>query len=154
MVERAGDVGGVWRDNTYPGVACDIPSHLYSFSTRLTPTWSRTFAGGDQIRATSARSPKSTEYSAALRFGQELLDARWDDERQRWSISTTDLELTADLVVDACGPLTEPQVPDIHGLDSFPGKVFHSARWDHDHDARRRARRRRRHRRVVDPVRA
>jgi cation diffusion facilitator CzcD-associated flavoprotein CzcO len=134
VIERAGDVGGVWRDNTYPGVACDIPSHLYSFSYAPNPAWSRTFAGGSQIAAYIRAVAEEHGVLDRFRFGQELLDASWDDERQRWSVSTTDLELTADIVVDACGPLTEPQVPNIAGLESFPGKVFHSARWDHQHD--------------------
>jgi cation diffusion facilitator CzcD-associated flavoprotein CzcO len=134
VLERAGDVGGVWRENTYPGVACDIPSHLYSFSYAPNPEWSRTFAGGDQIGSYIRAVAEEHGVLDRVRFGQELLDASWDDERQRWSIATTDLELTADVLVDAAGPLTEPQFPDLPGLDSFPGKVFHSARWDHQHD--------------------
>jgi cation diffusion facilitator CzcD-associated flavoprotein CzcO len=133
VVERAADVGGVWRDNTYPGVACDIPSHLYSLSYAPNPAWSRTFAGGSQISAYVRAIAEEHDVLDSFRFGQELLEARWDDEHQHWSISTTDLDLTADIVVDAAGPLTEPQVPDIPGLDSFPGKVFHSAHWDHEH---------------------
>ncbi len=134
VIERAGDVGGVWRDNTYPGVACDIPSHLYSFSYAPNPDWSRTFADGSQIAAYIRAVAEEHGVLDRFRFGQELLDASWDDEHQRWSVSTTDLELTADIVVDACGPLTEPQMPSIPGLEGFPGKVFHSARWDHQHD--------------------
>jgi cation diffusion facilitator CzcD-associated flavoprotein CzcO len=134
VVERAGDVGGVWRDNTYPGVACDIPSHLYSFSYAPNPEWSRTFAGGAQIGSYIRAVAEEHGVLDRFRFGQELLDASWDDERQRWSISTTDLELTADVLVDAAGPLTEPRIPSIPGMESFPGTIFHSARWDHDHD--------------------
>ena len=85
---------------------------------------------------TSATSPPSTASTRTLRFGQEVLDASWDDPRQRWSISTTDLQLTADVLIDATGPLTDPQLPDVPGLDSFAGTVFHSARWNHDHDLR------------------
>jgi cation diffusion facilitator CzcD-associated flavoprotein CzcO len=133
VFERAADVGGVWRDNTYPGVACDIPSHLYSYSYAPNAEWSRTFADGGQIGAYIRAVASEHGVLERFRFGQELLDASWDDERQRWSISTTDLALTADLLVDAAGPLTEPQFPEIPGLEGFPGKVFHSARWDHQH---------------------
>ena len=134
ILERAADVGGVWRENTYPGVACDIPSHLYSFSYAPNPDWRNTFAHGREIHGYIRAVAEEHGLEAQLRFGQELLDASWDDENKRWSITTTDLELTADLLIDATGPLTEPQIPDIPGLDSFPGAVFHSARWDHGHD--------------------
>ena len=134
VVERGADVGGVWRDNTYPGVACDIPSHLYSLSYAPNSDWARTFAGGTQIGAYIRAVAEEHGVLDRFRFGQELLNAGWDEEHQRWSISTSDLELTADLLVDAAGPLTEPQLPAVPGLESFPGKVFHSARWDHDHD--------------------
>ena len=134
ILERAGDVGGVWRQNTYPGVACDVPSHLYSFSYAPNPEWEHTFAGGAEIhgyiRAVAAEHGLQTQ----LRFGQDLLDASWDDDREHWSITTTEFELTADLLIDATGPLTEPQIPEIEGLESFEGTVFHSARWDHGHD--------------------
>jgi cation diffusion facilitator CzcD-associated flavoprotein CzcO len=134
IVERAGDVGGVWRDNTYPGVACDIPSHLYSFSYAPNPDWARTFADGGQIHDYIKRVAADRGLDDHLEFGQELRRARWDAARQRWSIRTTDLELTADVLVDAAGPLTEPQTPDIPGLESFEGTIFHSARWNHQHD--------------------
>jgi cation diffusion facilitator CzcD-associated flavoprotein CzcO len=134
IIERASDVGGVWRDNTYPGVACDIPSHLYSFSHAPNPDWGHTFAPGEQIHDYIKRVAADHDLGDQLKFGHELLEARWDEYRQRWSISTTDLELTADVLVDASGPLTEPQAPDIPGLESFGGTIFHSARWNHDHD--------------------
>jgi cation diffusion facilitator CzcD-associated flavoprotein CzcO len=134
IIERANDVGGVWRDNTYPGVACDIPSHLYSFSHAPNPDWKRTFAAGGQIHDYIKRVASDHELGDQLRFGQELLDARWDDDRQQWSIHTTDLQLSAEVLVDATGPLTEPQAPDIPGLDGFDGTIFHSARWNHEHD--------------------
>jgi cation diffusion facilitator CzcD-associated flavoprotein CzcO len=134
ILERAGEVGGVWRDNTYPGAACDIPSQLYSYSHAPNSQWEHTFARGGQIHGYIRGVVADQGLDAHLRFGQELLDASWDDDAQRWSISTTDLTLTADVLIDAAGPLTEPQIPDIPGLDAFPGTVFHSARWNHDHD--------------------
>ena len=134
ILERAADVGGVWRDNTYPGVACDVPSHLYSLSSAPNSQWRHTFARGPEIHGYIRAVAAEHGLEAQLRFGQELLDASWDDDRQRWSITTTDLELTADLLIDATGPLTEPKIPEIEGLESFEGTIFHSARWDHDHD--------------------
>jgi cation diffusion facilitator CzcD-associated flavoprotein CzcO len=134
ILERAGDVGGVWRDNTYPGVACDIPSQLYSYRDAPNSQWEHTFARGGQIHDYIRGVVAGRELDAHMRFGQELVDASWDDDRQCWSISTTDLELRADVLVDAAGPLTEPQIPDIPGLDTFDGTIFHSARWNHEHD--------------------
>ena len=134
ILERAADVGGVWRDNTYPGIACDVPSHLYSLSSAPNSQWRHTFARGQEIHRYIQAVAAEHGLEAQLHFGQELLDASWDDERQFWSITTTDLELTADLVIDATGPLTEPKVPEIEGLETFEGTIFHSASWDHGHD--------------------
>ena len=102
--------------------------------TRRIPSGSTPSPAGPRSTATSARSPPSTASKPSCASARSLLDASWDDERQRWSITTTDLELTADLLIDATGPLTEPQIPDIEGLESFDGTIFHSARWDHGHD--------------------
>lgn len=134
ILERADDVGGVWRDNTYPGVACDVPSHLYSYSFAPNHGWKHTFARGREIHSYIRAVVAEHGLESHLRFGQELLDASWDEVRQCWAITTTGLELTADLLIDATGPLTEPQIPDIKGLDRFEGTIFHSARWNHDHD--------------------
>jgi cation diffusion facilitator CzcD-associated flavoprotein CzcO len=134
ILERADDVGGVWRANTYPGVACDIPSHLYSYSYAPSAEWRHTFARGSQIHSYIRSIATDNGLTGHVRLGQELLDASWDDELRRWAITTTDLELTTDILVDATGPLTEPQIPDIEGLAGFDGTIFHSARWDHDHD--------------------
>jgi cation diffusion facilitator CzcD-associated flavoprotein CzcO len=134
ILERAGGVGGVWRDNTYPGVACDIPSQLYSYRDRPNSQWEHTFARGAQIHDYIRGVAADNDLDGHLRLGQDLLNASWKDERQRWSISTTDLELEADVLIDAAGPLTEPQIPDIPGLDGFTGTIFHSARWNHEHD--------------------
>ena len=124
----------MWRDNSYPGVACDIPSHLYSFSDAPNPEWTRTFADGGQIHSYIRGVASDHGLEAHLQFGQELLTARWDEERQHWSLCTTDQQLTAEILIDAAGPLSEPQIPAIPGLERFEGTVFHSARWDHDHD--------------------
>jgi cation diffusion facilitator CzcD-associated flavoprotein CzcO len=134
ILERAEDVGGVWRENIYPGVACDVPSHLYSFSYAPNTQWRHTFARGSEIHRYIRAVASEHGLETQLRPGQELLDASWDHARSRWSIAATDLDLTADILVDATGPLTEPQIPDIKGLHCFPGTIFHSARWDHKHD--------------------
>ncbi|WP_240123319.1 NAD(P)/FAD-dependent oxidoreductase [Streptomyces sp. MUM 136J] len=134
VLERAGSVGGTWRDNSYPGCACDVPSHLYSFSFAPNPDWPRTFSGQEHIRAYLERVTDTFGLRPHIRFDSEVKRMTWDGEQLRWVIETTDGNLTADVVVSATGPLSDPKIPDIPGLDSFPGKVFHSARWDHDHD--------------------
>ena len=134
IVERAEDVGGVWRSNTYPGIACDVPSHLYSFSFAPNPDWERTFSSGGQIWEYSQQVARDLRIAEQTRFGEEVLDARWDAERAVWVIRTTTLELTADILVDGSGVLTDPTYPDIPGLDRFQGALFHSGAWDHDHD--------------------
>ncbi|MFF5404097.1 flavin-containing monooxygenase [Streptomyces misionensis] len=136
VLERAGSVGGTWRDNSYPGCACDVPSHLYSFSFAPNPEWPRTFSGQRHIRAYLEHVTDVFGLRRHLRFDSEVKLLSWDREELRWHIETTRGSLTADVVVSATGPLSDPKTPDIPGLDSFPGKVFHSARWDHDYDLR------------------
>ncbi|MEU1292320.1 NAD(P)/FAD-dependent oxidoreductase [Streptomyces sp. NPDC005840] len=136
VLERAGSVGGTWRDNTYPGCACDVPSHLYSFSFAPHPDWPRTFSGQEHIRAYLEHVTDLFGLRPHLRLDTEVLRMAWDAERLRWDIETTAGRYSADLVVSATGPLSDPKVPDIPGLDSFPGEVFHSARWNHGFDLR------------------
>ncbi|NEB03156.1 NAD(P)/FAD-dependent oxidoreductase [Streptomyces sp. SID13726] len=136
VLERAGSVGGTWRDNSYPGCACDVPSHLYSFSFAPNPEWPRTFSGQEHIRAYLEHVADVFRLRPHIRLNSEVLKMTWDSEKLRWDIETSSGKLSADLVVSATGPLSDPRIPDIPGLDSFPGKVFHSARWDHDHDLR------------------
>ncbi|WP_052864631.1 flavin-containing monooxygenase [Streptomyces niger] len=136
VLERAGSVGGTWRDNSYPGCACDVPSHLYSFSFAPNPEWPRNFSGQPHIRAYLERVTDTFGLRPHLRFDAEVKSARWNTEELYWEIETAQGPLTADMVVSATGPLSDPQIPDVPGLDSFEGKVFHSARWDHDYDLR------------------
>ncbi|MFD7481972.1 NAD(P)-binding domain-containing protein [Streptomyces mirabilis] len=136
VLERAGSVGGTWRDNSYPGCACDVPSHLYSFSFAPHPDWPRTFSGQEHIRAYLEHVTDVFGLRPHLRFDSEVKMMTWDQEKLRWGIETSRGFLTADVVVSATGPLSDPKIPDIPGIDSFPGKVFHSARWDHDYDLR------------------
>ncbi|MGW0120975.1 flavin-containing monooxygenase [Streptomyces sp. NPDC003327] len=136
VLERADSVGGAWRDNSYPGCACDVPSHLYSFSFAPNPDWPRTFSGQRHIRAYLEHVTDTFGIRPHLRLNHEMLRMRWDAEALRWEIETSGGRFTADVVVSAGGPLSDPQIPDIPGLADFPGKVFHSARWDHDYDLR------------------
>ncbi|MDN0193797.1 NAD(P)/FAD-dependent oxidoreductase [Streptomyces sp. S.PNR 29] len=134
VLERADSVGGTWRDNSYPGCACDVPSHLYSFSFAPNPDWPRAFSGQQHIRAYLEHVTDVFRLRPHIRFGAEVEKMTWNGERLCWDIETRSGSLSADVVVSATGPLSDPRIPDIPGLDSFPGKVFHSARWDHDYD--------------------
>jgi cation diffusion facilitator CzcD-associated flavoprotein CzcO len=134
VLERAGDVGGTWRDNTYPGCACDVPSHLYSFSFEPNPAWTRTFSPQAEIWDYLRHCARKYGVLPHVRFGHELRDACWDAQRRRWIVETSRATLTAQVLIAATGALSDPSIPTLPGLESFPGTVFHSARWDHDHD--------------------
>ncbi|MDX2296579.1 MULTISPECIES: flavin-containing monooxygenase [Streptomyces] len=136
VLERADSVGGTWRDNSYPGCACDVPSHLYSFSFAPNPDWPRTFSGQRHIRAYLEHVADTFGLRPHLRLNHEVERMEWDADTLRWRITTGSGSFTADVVVSATGPLSDPKIPDIPGLDGFTGKVFHSARWDHDYDLR------------------
>ncbi|MGI5528590.1 flavin-containing monooxygenase [Streptomyces syringium] len=136
VLERADGVGGTWRDNTYPGCACDVPSHLYSFSFAPNPEWPRAFSGQPHIRAYLERVADIFGLRPHLRFNAEVRSLRWDSDELRWEIDSAAGPLTADVVVSATGPLSDPKIPDVPGLGTFPGKIFHSSRWDHGYDLR------------------
>ena len=131
ILERAASVGGTWRDNTYPGCACDVPSHLYSFSFALNPDWAHSFSRQPEIWHYLEDLADRYGLRSHLRFGAEVTGARWDAGQARWRLRTAHAGLTADVLVSAAGPLSEPRLPDIPGLADFPGDVFHSARWNH-----------------------
>ncbi len=134
VLERGESVGGVWRDNTYPGAACDVPSHLYSLSFAPNPEWDRSFSGGTQIQGYLEGVVRDRGLGPWIRLGEEFLDAAWDDDAGVWRIITTLGRMSADVLVACAGPLTEPVYPDVRGLDRFRGKMLHSSRWDHGHD--------------------
>ncbi|MEU6402988.1 NAD(P)/FAD-dependent oxidoreductase [Streptomyces sp. NPDC046985] len=134
VLERADSVGGAWRDNSYPGCACDVPSHLYSFSFAPYPDWPRTFSGQPHIHAYLEHVADVFHLRPHLRFGAEVEKMTWNADLLRWDVETAAGNLSADVVVSATGPLSDPKIPAIAGLDSFPGTVFHSARWNHDYD--------------------
>ena len=132
IFERANAVGGTWRDNTYPGVACDVPSHLYSWSFRPNPRWSSFFSGGAEIRDYLESGANDEGLGDHLRLGTDVQAMTWDESRSRWELRTSRGMFTARTLVLACGRLTEPRIPDVPGLDTFHGPMFHSARWDHE----------------------
>jgi cation diffusion facilitator CzcD-associated flavoprotein CzcO len=134
ILEQADDIGGTWRDNVYPGCACDVPSHMYSFSFAPNPDWSRSFATQPEIWAYQQRVVERFGLRPYVRTGAEVIDATWDDATQRWTVQTVRGTVVAQFLVAGTGPLCEPKYPDLPGLDTFEGTVFHSARWRHDHD--------------------
>jgi cation diffusion facilitator CzcD-associated flavoprotein CzcO len=134
VLERADNVGGTWRDNTYPGAACDVPSQLYSFSFALKPDWSRSFSEQPEIQGYLENVTTEHGLWQHIRFNTELTGAHWDAEETRWCLDTSRGPITADIVVSAVGALSEPSIPKLPGLENFTGTVFHSARWDHSHD--------------------
>ena len=134
VLERAGAVGGTWRDNTYPGCACDVPSHLYSFSFAPNPEWSRAFSPQPEILSYLQHCASHYGIMPHIRFDHAVQSCAWDEDARRWRISTSKETITADVVVAAAGALSEPSVPKIPGLETFEGPAFHSARWDHGVD--------------------
>ncbi len=134
VAERAAAVGGTWRDNNYPGCACDIASSLYSFSFAPNPDWKRAYAAQPEIRGYLERTAAEFGVLPSVRFGTDVGSAEWDGSA--WRVQTSTGPITARVLVTATGPWSEPLVPDLPGLDSFPGEVFHSARWNHDYDLR------------------
>jgi cyclohexanone monooxygenase len=135
VVEKGDDVGGTWRDNTYPGAACDVPSPLYSFSFAPNPDWSMSFSPQPEIQAYLRRVAARSGVLGRFRFGTALEHAAWDEDARHWRVRLSDgSEVTATTLITASGGLSEPKLPAIDGIDSFRGTIFHSARWDHDVD--------------------
>lgn len=134
VLEKSPDVGGTWRDNTYPGCACDVPSMLYSYSFAGNPDWSTTFAGQREIHAYLRATADRHGVGDVLRCGVDVRRAVWDQAAGRWRLETSDGVHTARALVMATGPWHRPRLPDVPGLDDFPGPVFHTARWDHSAD--------------------
>ena len=128
MLERGDDVGGTWHYNTYPGCACDVPSHLYSFSFAPNPGWSRTYSHQPEILRYLRRCADDFGVRGHVRFSCEVSEARWDG---RWRLETSDGTISARVLVSATGALAESKLPDIPGIDRFEGPRFHTAQWDH-----------------------
>jgi cation diffusion facilitator CzcD-associated flavoprotein CzcO len=134
ILERAATVGGTWRDNSYPGCACDVPSHLYSFSFAPNPDWTHSFSRQPEIWDYLERVTGRYGLRRNIRCEVNVTEARWDASRAHWRIQTSQGDMTADVLIAAAGPLSEPALPDLPGLASFPGPVFHSSQWDHGFD--------------------
>lgn len=134
IFERGAEVGGTWRDNTYPGAACDVPSNLYSFSFAPNPSWTRSFSPQAEIHEYLRECAVRFGVLPHIRFGHEVTGATWDDEGSCWQVDTVQGRHRATVLVSARGPLSEPSLPDVPGLTDFAGTLFHSARWDHAHD--------------------
>ena len=132
IFDREDDVGGTWRINTYPGLACDVKSHLYSYSFDLNPNWSRLWSGQPEILAYFQRSADKYGLRPHLRLRTEIRAARWDEETQRWCLTTAVGEQHHfDVVVSAVGLFTRPLMPELVEQEPFAGTVMHSSRWDH-----------------------
>jgi cation diffusion facilitator CzcD-associated flavoprotein CzcO len=134
VFEKANDVGGTWRDNHYPGIACDVPSNLYSFSFALNPNWTKSYSPGPEILNYIRATAKKYGILPFVRFNHQIQHARWDDSAQLWYLETPGGEYTANFVIGAMGPLSEPQIPNLPGIEKFKGANFHSQQWDHDYD--------------------
>ena len=132
VLERGNDLGGTWRDNSYPGCCCDVPSNLYSYSFALNPDWSRVFPSQAEIWDYLRDCVDRFDVGGHLRYGQTVAEARWDEATRHWSVRVAGGdEYRAPVLIWATGPLSEPSIPDFPGLSEFRGKVFHSARWEH-----------------------
>ncbi|MCA0143633.1 NAD(P)/FAD-dependent oxidoreductase [Blastococcus sp. LR1] len=134
LLERAEDVGGTWRDNVYPGAACDVQSHLYSYSFAPNPDWGRSYSEQPEIQAYLQRIAARYGVRDHCVFGADVTAARWDEGDRRWHVTTTAGEFRARVLISAAGALADPTFPDIPGIESFEGTVMHSARWDSSHD--------------------
>jgi cation diffusion facilitator CzcD-associated flavoprotein CzcO len=134
LYERSNEVGGTWRDNSYPGCACDVPSHLYSFSFAPNPGWSRAFSPGPEIQGYLRRVSAEYGVTEKVRFNHDLIEASWDDQACLWRLETSQGQRTVEVLISAVGGLSTPAIPALNGLEKFSGPAFHSAAWDHETD--------------------
>ena len=134
VFERGERIGGVWHHNTYPGAACDVPSHLYEFSFAPNPRWSRRYAPQPEIQRYLEEVAERYGVFERVRVSTEVHRARWQDQRNRWVLETSAGAHEADMLIAACGQLSVPSTPPLPGLDRFSGPAFHTARWQHDVD--------------------
>lgn len=134
VLEKAHRVGGTWRDNTYPGCGCDVPSALYSFSFAPSHKWSHLFAKQPEILSYLEDVATQHELYQNIQFNCELKHAEWNESEKQWQLDTSKGCYVARTVIFSTGPITEPQIPQIKGIESFKGEMFHSARWNHQYD--------------------
>ncbi|MCG8611720.1 MAG: NAD(P)/FAD-dependent oxidoreductase [Pseudomonadales bacterium] len=134
IIEKASRVGGTWRENTYPGCGCDVPSSLYSYSFALSSKWSHLFARQPEILSYLESVSEEFNIASLIEFDNALENASWDESRHLWVLDTQKGQYLAKTVIFATGPITESQIPKLPGLDTFKGEMFHSAKWNHDFD--------------------
>ena len=135
ILEKASSVGGTWRENTYPGVACDVPSHLYSYSFELNPDWSHSYSSGREIWNYCERCVDKHALRPKIRFDWKINDVDYDGER--WLVTSADgRQVQADVVVSGLGGLHLPNRVRFPGIETFAGVRFHTAEWNHEHDVR------------------
>jgi cation diffusion facilitator CzcD-associated flavoprotein CzcO len=134
IFERADDVGGTWRDNTYPGIGVDVPVFSYQFSYDLKPDWSRFFPKGEEVKGYIDEFTDKHAIRPHIRFNSEVRSRTWDEENRLWRLDVGGEEVTARYVISAIGPFVDPKPSGVEGVDDFKGKTIHSARWDHDYD--------------------
>ena len=134
VLERGSDVGGTWRDNTYPGAACDVPSQLYSLSFAPNPDWSSSYSPQAEIQAYIKKVAERSGTLDRFVFDTTVEDAEWDDAEQRWTVRTSGDTWSARTLIVGAGALSAPKLPEIDGIDTFQGALFHTAQWDHSVD--------------------
>ena len=134
IFERAERIGGTWRDNTYPGIACDVPSHLYSFSFAPNPNWRQKYADGAEIAEYLETCVTQDHLTEHIQLGTDVYDMRWGESTQCWQLYTSQGKFTADMLIMAAGRLSKPRIPNVDGATEFAGEWFHSAAWRHDVD--------------------
>lgn len=134
ILERGTEVGGTWRDNRYPGAACDIPSNLYSYSFAQNPDWSRSFSGSAEILAYIHGLVERFQLRPLIQFGRNVTALNFDEAKGEWAVQTAQGEYRARAVVMASGPLSNASLPKLPGIETFAGHKIHSAKWDHSYD--------------------
>lgn len=133
MLERSADVGGTWRDNNYPGAACDVPSHLYSFSFAQNPDWSRKYPSQGELFAYTKNVIRDYGLEKFIHLNHNVSRAEYDENQKRWIVTTSQGQMSCNHLVAGMGPLADAKMPDIPGLGDFKGHMFHSSQWDHDY---------------------
>lgn len=134
VLEKADRVGGTWRDNNYPGCGCDVPSALYSFSFSPSHQWSHLFAKQPEILSYLEDVAQKFDLNKKIEFNHEIISAKWNELKAVWDLNTSKGGYQAKTVIFATGPITEPSLPKLKGIETFKGEMFHSARWNHDYD--------------------
>jgi cation diffusion facilitator CzcD-associated flavoprotein CzcO len=135
IFEKSHDIGGTWRDNTYPGCGCDVPTAIYSYSFEQNPYWSKMWSSQPEIQAYLQRITNKYDLRRKAVFGTKIVDYEWDEAASRWHLRSADgRTITAQFVVISASPLHVPRIPKLDGIESFEGVAFHSAQWDHNVD--------------------